>query len=296
MNTPDPMKSIFDEYTGDVTAATDTGDADRLWRKAKRRRVGRVAVAGVAALALAAPATWLLANTAGAGEPQQPLAQPGAPESTAAETSPEETPPAFEFVPDDDPVDANDIIGATVDMPSFVPGDQDVEAACGSGDTVVADGTYHGAGVSGDAEEGEAFLLLVTTAVVTPEDRADVADGLAHAADLSLVAYFGCDAGDEFVFQVVVLEESGDGTWGAQQLVHSQPGGTVIKGAMAGDGLQLLVGFAERWDPTATSAESETEHWIESVQLEEDGTVVREPSEYDYWSLVIDSSPMFSAE
>ncbi|HEY1094615.1 MAG TPA: hypothetical protein VGE61_07915, partial [Glycomyces sp.] len=204
--------------------------------------------------------------------------------------------PEVEFLPDEDPVDAADLTGATVDMPAFVPGDDAVEAVCGSGDTVVVDGTYHGAGESGDPEEGESFLLLVTNAVVTEEDRADVADGVASWGDLSLVGYFGCDAGDDFVFQVVVLGEDGDGTWTAEQVVHSQPGGEVIKGAMAGDGGELLVGFAERWDPTAAGPESDTEHWIERVRLDEQGAPVREPSQYGYWSLVIDASPMFPAE
>lgn len=299
MTTPDPMKDLFAEYTGDITAATGTG-ADRLWRKAKRRRAGRIAAAGAAALALFAPVSWLLANTAGAGEPQPPAPHAGANGST--ETAEEEAVreedllPEVEFLPDEDPVAVYDLVGATVDMPSFVPGDGDVEAVCGSGDTVVADGMYHGAGESGDPAEGEAFLLLTTDAVVTEEDRVDIADGEAAWGDLSLVGYFGCDAGDEFVFQVVVLEEDGDGTWTATQVVHSQPGGEVIKGVIAGDGGELLVGFAERWDPSATGPDSDTEHWIERVRLDATGAPVREPSQYGYWSLVIDASPMFPAE
>jgi hypothetical protein len=299
MTTPDPMKDLFTEYTGDITAATSTDGADELWRKAKRRRAGQVAAAGVAALALVAPASWLLANAAGADEPQPSAPQAGA--NGTAETTEDEAAreeellPEVEFLPDEDPVDATDLMGATVDMPSFVPGDDDVEAVCGSGDTVVVDGMYHGAGESGDPEEGESFILLTTNAVVTEADRVDIADGVASWGDLSLVGYFGCDAGDEFVFQVVVLEEDGDGTWTARQVVHSQPGGEVIKGVMA-DGGELLVGFAERWDPSATGPDSDTEHWIESVRLDEEGAPVREPSEYGYWSLVIDASPMFSAE
>lgn len=298
MTAPDPMESIFADYTDDTAADVQGSSTDPLWRKAKRRRIGRTAAAGTAALALIAPATWLLANVAGADEqvPPQQAGANGAAETTEDETTPEEPDPSIEFLADEDPVDATDLMGATVDMPSFVPGDGDVEAVCGSGDTVVVDGMYHGAGESGDPEEGEAFILLTTTAVVTEEDRIDIADGVASYADLSFVGYFGCDAGDEFVFQAVVLEETGDGTWEAEQLVHSQPGGEVIKGVITGDGGELLVGFAERWDPGAGPDDTDTEHWIEHIQLNEEGAVVREPSEYGYWSLVIDSSPLFPAE
>ncbi|WP_205324323.1 hypothetical protein [Glycomyces sp. YM15] len=299
MSIPDPMASIFTDYTADISAEVQGSGTGPLRRKARRRRIGRTAAAGTAALALIAPATWLLADVAGAGErsPQPYAGATGdATVSEEPDASPEEPEPSIEFLFEEDPVDAGDLMGATVDMPSFVPGNGEVEAVCGSGDTVVVDGMYHGAGESGEVEEGEAFVLVTTQAVVTAEDRIDIADGTAAYADLSLVGYFGCDYGREFVFQVVVLEATGDGTWKAEQLVHSQPGGEVIKGAITGDDGELLVGFAERWDPGAGPEDTDTEHWIEHVRLDDEGAAVREPSEYGYWSLVIDSSPLFPAE
>jgi hypothetical protein len=293
----DPIYGLFDEYESATAAETRPRSADQLRRKAVHLRIGRTAVAGAAALALIAPATWVLANVAGADGQEQP--QAGAPGGVDQEspTAPADPDPASSGTPgaEDDSIDATDIVGATVDMPSFVPGDTAVEDVCGSGDTVVVDGTYHGAGVSGEVEEGETFLLVLTNAAVTEEDRVAYADGTAALSDLSLVGYFGCDFGDEFVFQTVVLENTGEGTWTAEQLVHSEPGGEVIKGVITGNDGELLVGFAERWDPGAVSG-TDTEHWIDTVRVDENGTVVREPSEHDYWSIVIDSSPMFSAE
>ena len=58
------------------------------------------------------------------------------------------------------------------------------------------------------------------------------------------------------------------------------------------DGMELLVGFVERWEPTP---DPEAVHWVERVELGEDA-VVREPTDYEYWSLVIDMSPMFPVD
>lgn len=277
--TPDPLESVFTDYTDDTAAEVEDRGTDGLWRKARRRRIGRAATAGVAALALIAPATWLLANTAGADEPQP---QAGEQERLPADTTlGEDDVQAWEV----EVADADDFVGATVDLPSFAPGNTDVDEVCGVGETVVADGRYHGAGDAGAPGEGEAFILGTTFAALTAAERAMVAEGEPFPTGLSLVGFFGCDTGDTMLFQVVVLEDTGEGTWAAEQLVHSEPGGVSLKGIMAGDGMELLVGFVRRWAPPVEL--DDDQYFVERV-LVDDGTVTRDPSDYDYRSLVID--------
>ncbi|SDL39989.1 hypothetical protein SAMN05216298_3817 [Glycomyces sambucus] len=298
--TPDPLEPVFTDYTADTTAEVQHSGTDALWRKAKRRRIGRGATAGAAALALLAPAGWLLLNAAGADQPAG--APPGAfgPDATessrAAELGAEES--ESEVETDGGDVGAAysvDFIGDTVDMPSFAPGDAELEAACTVGDTVLGNGMYQGAGDIGDYVEGEAFFVGVTYAAVTAADRALVATGDYDYRDLSLAGLFGCDTGGEILFQAAVVVDDGDGTWTAEQLVHSEPGGETLKGFFTTDeGYELLIGFASRWAPEAEL--DEDDYWIDKVVLDDDGAVTREPSDYDYWSLVIDMTSHLLAE
>ncbi|GAA2169629.1 MULTISPECIES: hypothetical protein [Glycomyces] len=255
MTTPDPMKDLFAEYTGDITAATGTG-ADRLWRKAKRRRLGRVAVAGVAVLALTGSATWALQQTAGADE--QDRQQP-----TAADETPTQSEEAKRL--DAMVLDAEDLTEAPMDLPPFVPGDTDVDDVCQVDDVLLQNGEHEE-----PAENGAVFVKQVTYAHVKSD------------ADASDVAVFGCRYGEESLYQVVILEDAGEDEWvAAEQLLHSEPGGEspqyvtesfgVIDEGLDDEG--LLVGFSERYDPVA----DDLRYWAERVSLDAEGELVREP-------------------
>jgi hypothetical protein len=257
MTTPDPMKDLFTTYTSDVTAATSTDGADRLWRKAKRRRAGQVAaVAGVAALTLTGSATWAFQHAAGADEQDRQ-------QQTAADETPTQSEEAKRF--DNLVFDAEDLTEAPMDLPSFIPGNADVDDVCQVDDVLLQNGEHQE-----PVENGAVFVKQVTYAHV----KAD--------ADASDVAVFGCRYGEESLYQVVILEEAGDETWGAaEQLVHSEPGGespqyiTESLG-MIDEGLDdegLLVGIAERYDPVA----DDLRYWAERVSLDAEGRVVREP-------------------
>jgi hypothetical protein len=255
MTTPDPMKDLFAEYTGDITAATGTG-ADRLWRKAKRRRLGRVAVAGVAVLALSGSATWALQQTAGADEQDRQ-------QQTATDETPTQSEEAMRF--DALVFNAEDLTEAPMDLPPFVPGDPDVDDVCQVDDVLLQNGEHEE-----PVENGAVFVKQVTYAHV----KAD--------ADPSDVVVFGCRYGEESLYQVVILEAAGEEQWvAAEQLLHSEPGGEspqfiteslgVIDEGLDDEG--LLVGFSERYDPVA----DDLRYWAERVSLDAEGELVREP-------------------
>ena len=245
MSTPDPMASIFSDYTDDTTAEV-AGDApDPLWRKAKRRRIGRVAVAGAAALALIAPATWLLAN-AGDGDEQE---QQQAAEDHAI--SPEEDRALDLFGP------GVDIVGTVMTLPSFVPGNADVDEVCAADGTVIGDGRYE------EPVENGAVFFVQDTASNLSQDGTD---------DFHEVGLFGCRYGEETLYQAVTLAETEDDTWVAgEQLVHSEPGGESPQYLIATERDGLVVGFAERYDPTA----DDLRYWAENIALDTGGAPVR---------------------
>ncbi|MFG3341947.1 hypothetical protein [Glycomyces sp. NPDC048151] len=257
MNTPDPMKDIFAEYTGDITAATDTGGADRLWRKAKRRRTGRVAaVAGLTAVALTGSATWAFQYAAGADE-----------QDRQQQTAADETPTQSEEAKRHDELffEAEDLTETPMDLPAFVPGNADVDEVCQVEDVLLTNGEH-----VEPTESGAVFVKQVTYSHV----KAD--------ADGSDVAILGCRFGEEALYQVVIIEEAGDETWvAAEQLVHSEPGGEspqyigesfgLIEEGLDDEG--LLVGFSERYDPEA----DDLRYWAERVGLDAEGELVREP-------------------
>ncbi|MQM25272.1 hypothetical protein [Glycomyces albidus] len=253
MSDRDPMASIFVEYTDDTTAEVKERSTDPLWRKARRRRIGRTAAAAAAALALVAPASWLLAGAAGSD---------GQVEESAQEQS-------FEIVeggPDDGGVTLVfgqvELVGATIDLPSFAPGNAGVDRVCTVDGAVVADGR-----LEAPEATGTVFLKQFVQLPVIDEDDET------QALFSPQVALFGCDTGDETLFQAVVVEQV-DGEWTAtQEAVRSEPGGESPQYLSSDADGDLLVVFAERFDPGA----DDVAHWVERVVLDSDEAPVREP-------------------
>ncbi|MFC3491813.1 hypothetical protein [Glycomyces rhizosphaerae] len=250
MNTPDPMASIFAGYTDDTAAEVKGSSTGPLWRRARRRRIGRTAAAGVAALALIAPATWLLANAAGADEHEGP--QAGQESATDEEGVLSELKENYldELGP------KADLVGTTLDLPSFVPGNADVDAVCGVDDAELGDGRYEE-----PVEDGAVFF--VQSSIVLTEG----------GYDFYYAGLFGCRYGEETLYQAVVLDEVEDDTWAAgTQLVHSVPGGESPQHLPNRSEDGLVVGFAERYDPAA----DDLRYWAERITLDADGEPVRE--------------------
>jgi hypothetical protein len=252
MNTPDPMKKLFAEYTVTVTAEAPIDDADRLWRKAKHRRIGQVAAAGAAVIALTGSATWAFQQHVPAEE------QETANQTTPLETVPDE--PGEEKEIFLDMLGAGpDLVGAELDLPSFVPGNADVDAVCGPDGVVLGDGTFEE-----PVENGAVFLVQATYATLY-EDRDK------NGYEIGL---FGCRYGEETLYQAVTLEEVEDDTWEArEQLVHSEPGGESPQYMVWTEEHDLVIGFAERYDGEA----DDLRYWAEHVGLDADGALVREP-------------------
>ncbi|MEU5875833.1 hypothetical protein AB0A73_30255 [Glycomyces sp. NPDC047369] len=249
MTAPDPLETVFIDYTDDTAAelrGTGTG-TDRLWRKARRRRIGRTAAAGAAALALLAPAGWLLANTAGTDDRGT---APAEEQTTAPEhLLPDQDPDAIwadEVVPE-----TGEIVGATMTLPSF---GGDADAACPVEDAVIADGTFAPPG-----DDGAVYLKQLRIATLTGEP------GAAQA-----VALFGCGFDGDAAFQVVVLAETapGSGAWEAErQLARSAPGASPQY--LGGGETDLVIGFAERYDATA----GDLDYWFDRYWIDAAGEV-----------------------
>ncbi|MEU6249190.1 hypothetical protein [Glycomyces sp. NPDC047010] len=248
MTTPDPLETVFIDYTDDTAAQVRGAGTDSLWRKARRRRIGRTAAAGAAALALLAPAGWLLANTAGADDRS---AAPPAAEQTTDDGTP---------FPDEDPNTIwegdvlpapEEIIGAAITLPSFGSGSD-----CQTEDAVIADGTF-----APPAEDGAVYLKQLTPATLTG------VPGTAEAVGL-----FGCATGGDTALQAVVLTETelDSKTWEATlQLTRSEPGRSPQLLSYDGDG--LIVGYAEQYP-----AGDDVPYWFELIRLDDAGAPAAE--------------------
>lgn len=212
--------------------------------KVRRRRATRVTVAVVAALAIAAPATWMLQQAATAEErpqvaddrtteavvsPEPSTEAPSTPEetATAAETESVEAPP---------PPTYGDLLGASIAIPAF--GDLTQEVCPNEPATLAAAG--------GD---GKVFLLKVVHARLT-------ADGPEQA-----VALVGCRPGEAMLRQVLVIEADGDGYAVAEQLYEYGDHGSVYDIAPAAD-YGVLLGFIEQ-EPCCSALPEDFDQWIE---------------------------------
>ncbi|MFC3491811.1 hypothetical protein [Glycomyces rhizosphaerae] len=258
MTTPerDPLDVMFDQYAAATAAETTRSTTRQLRRRMHRHRAGRVAAAGVAAAVLAVPGGWMFQQNVAADE-----------QETADEQTPEQTPEPT--ITDENRVlteeerylnllgPSVDLIGAELDLPSFVPGDADVDAVCGRDGVVLGDGRHEE-----PVEPGSLFLKEALPGTLA-------GDG----GDWAEVGLFGCRYGEETLYQAVVLEEESDGTWVArEQIVHSVPGGESPQYLQSTDEDGVLIGFAERYDPAA----NDLAYWIESVGFDAAGAPVRE--------------------
>jgi hypothetical protein len=258
VSNPDPLQAVFTDYTDDTSAEVSGSSTDPVWRKAKRRRIGRVAVASAAALALLAPAGWLLANTAGADKPEAaeeppPVWTAPAPEGNGPNSMSEMLLPGYET-----------LVGAVVDLPSFIPGDDEVDEVCQTEDAVVVPGW-----AEIPDEVGAVFLR---------EYRFVPNSTLQSAAEEEPVplALLGCDYGDGTAFQVVSLSDDGDQWSTVAQYAHTEADGTVPLQLLGSDEAEtgVEIGFAERYDPEA----DDLDYWFETITIDAAGDPVRTPA------------------
>jgi hypothetical protein len=242
--------------------------------KVRRRRAVRVTVAAVAALALVAPASWMLQQAATAEEREQPVvaddttsetaaADPTSPD--AAPTTPAETGETGTEGEEQQPVlpTFEDLVGTVMDLPSFMPGNDMVDQACPVDGAELEDG--------GKREfmraTGRVALLEVVHAPMSAggEERA--------------IAFLGCRFAEAAAFQAVVVAEGEEGGWVAEeQLIHSKANADSPYDLMADADYGVLVGVAEQYaccdmDP------DELDYWVERIRIDDDGEVVSEQLE-----------------
>jgi hypothetical protein len=254
VSNPDPLAAVFTDYTDDTSAEVRDGGTDRLWRKAKRRRIGRVAVASAATLALLVPAGWLVVNVAGADGPEAAEEQTIPPVWTAPAVGDGEDIRSDSLAPGFDA-----LVGATVDLPSFLPGDDEVDEVCRTDGAVVIPGW------AGTPDEVGAVFLKQYYTVALATDEAPIP-----------VALLGCDYGDSTAFQVVALSHDA-GQWSTvAQFAHTEEDGAVPRQLLGSgeDEVGLTIGYAERYDPGA----DDLDYWFESVTLDAAGDPVSEPA------------------
>lgn len=237
--------------------------------KVRRRRATRVAVAAVAALALVAPASWMLQQAATAEERDTPqVADDGTNAVVEAEqpTEVEEPAPSEDPTPDgeegsvqsDSPPTFEDLVGTTLDWQSAIP----VDASLGMApQDCMAEGAVLEDGRTGDYME-DTYRIGLLEVVHTP-----MTEG---GRDLP-VLHLGCRFGEAAAYWVVVLDQAeGDGSWYPAALIRaSQMNADSPYDIAPGTDHGVLVGVAERYvccdmDP------DELEYWVESISLDSD--------------------------
>lgn len=276
MNPEDEIRfaEAFTEFGEAAELMVEPPDARVIRGKVRRRRVTRVAVAGVAALALLAPASWMLQQAATAEERDTPEVADDT-NTTVVEEEPtkaEEPTPSEDATPDgeeedslfDEPPTFDDLIGTTLDLPSFMPGNEMVDQACPVDGAVLEDGTTGGYMDGG----GRIGLLEVVHARMMEDSDREFA-----------VLFLGCRFGEAAAFQVVVLEQSeGDGSWyvGAQLIASKSNADSPydIVAAPPGVGYGVLIGFAESYACCGTDPD-DLDYWVEMVSLDRDFEPVR---------------------
>ncbi|MFG3341945.1 hypothetical protein [Glycomyces sp. NPDC048151] len=250
MNTPEEetrFAQAFDEFGEAAELMVEPPSTGVIRQRVRRRRVTRVAVAGFAAIALAAPTSWMLQQVATAEEQEAPPADDRTTE-TVVEATPTEAPttPAEAATTETDTESAappvlptfDDLVGTTLELPSF--GDSTEEICPAAPATLTAAG--------GD---GPVYLLKVVHASLT-------ADGPEQA-----VALVGCSPGEAMIRQVLVIEADGDGYKVAEQLYRYDYGvnGSVYDIAPAAD-YGLFLGVIEQ-EPCCSNLPEHFDQWIE---------------------------------
>lgn len=240
--------------------------------KVRRRRTVRVTVAAVAALALVAPASWMLQQVANADEQDKPVVADDSTSAIAEETT---TPAAAPTTPaETEEADTEDgeqeqpvlptfdeLVGTEIDLPSFMPGNDMVDQACPVDGAVLEDGTT-GEYMQG---EGRIGLLEVVNAPMTGAGGRELP-----------VLFLGCRFGEAAAYQAVVLDQSeGTGDWyAAAQLIASKPDADSPYDLALAPDYGVLVGVAENYaccdmDPDAL------DYWVERITLDDDFEAVR---------------------
>lgn len=237
--------------------------------RVRRRRTTRVVLAAVAALALVAPASWMLQQDATAEEQEQPvIADDGTAETADSESGkPQEPTPSAEHTLEADSeateppplLSFDDLLGATFDLPSFMPDEPMVDSACVTGGAVLQDGTEPNAG----DETGRINLLEVVHAPLT------------EGGHDQTIAFLGCRFAEASAFQAVVIEPDGDDWVANTQLIVSKSNADSPYDIAAADGYGVLVGVAEHF-ACCDMIPDELEYWIEKVTLDDAGEPVSE--------------------
>jgi len=240
--------------------------------KVRRRRAVRVTVAAVAALALAAPASWMLQQVANADEQDRPVVADDATSATAEEaTTPAAAPTTPAETEESDTEDGeqeqpvlptfDELVGTELDLPSFMPGNDMVDQACPVDGAVLEDGTT-GEYMNGGGRIG---LLEAVNAPMTEAGGRELP-----------VLFLGCRFGEAAAYQAVVLDQAeGTGDWyAAAQLITSKPDADSPYDLAPAPDFGVLVGVAEAYaccdmDP------DDLDYWVERITLDGDFAPVR---------------------
>lgn len=213
MSTPDEtlLEEAFAEFAHAAELMVDPVDSAVIHGRVRRRRTTKGALAAaLAALIVAVPAVWWLQDSNGQEVDPRP-AEETTDETSTAETSPAEGGTGTGAVPEgqESNVDApvlpvfGDLVGAEIELPSFVPGSDGYDSACPVSPAVPSDGTPDaGAGEwYPNADDGPVRLLKV---IHTP---------LEEGGPVQAVALFGCSPSESMMRQAVVIAGDGDGGW-----------------------------------------------------------------------------------
>jgi hypothetical protein len=264
----------FTEFGKAAELMIEPSEASAIHGRVRRRRATRVAVAGIAALALAVPTGWALQQAATAEERDVPIADEPSewPSEYAVTHEIEEPSPSEEASPQGDeesletgPLPTfDDLVGTTLDLPSFMPGHDLVDQACPVGGATLEDGTTGGYMQGG----GRIGLLEVLHVPMTEAGGRELP-----------VLFLGCRFAEAAAYQAVVLDQSeGTGEWyvGAQLITSESNADSPydIAATPPGVGYGVLIGVAERYACCGTDPD-ELDHWVEQVTLDDQFAPVR---------------------
>lgn len=250
MSTPEDeirFAEAFNELGEAAELMVEPPAAADIRGRVRRRRATRVTVAAVAALALIAPASWMLQQAATAEE-QAPAAGEPTVEATSGDVpvKPQDPTSAVESAPDaetqtletEPPPAYDDLLGQSLELPDFGEG---TEAACPTEPARLtsADG------------DGPIHLIKVVHA------------RLSANGPLQAVALVGCRPGEAMIRQVLAIEADGDGFAVAEQLYRYEYGenGSVYDIAPDAE-YGVLLGLLAV-EPCCSTQIQDVDRWIE---------------------------------
>jgi hypothetical protein len=252
MSTPEEeirFAEAFNELGESAELMVDPPTAAAIRGKVRRRRTTQVTLAAVAALALIAPASWMLQQAAGAEDRDEPVI---AEEQTTQSAEGDESVKPLEPTPSSEPTSGtetgtaetepppsfDDLLGQEIDLPSF-------------GDLTESPCPTAAAQLAATEEEGAVILFKVVHARLT-------ADG-----PLQAVALVGCRPGEAMVRQVVAIAADGDGYEVTEQIHLYNYGETPSVYDIAPDAdYGVLLGLLSV-EPCCSTLIEDVDHWIE---------------------------------